>query len=201
MKLLSHLFELARKEWGFEATQNPVRFIRKPKVPRGRTRRPSPQELEALRETCHPRLWALISFAIETGMRRGEIARLACGHVGLERCVVQLHETKNGDPRTVPLSSRTLSILRNLLQQSSDSKSVVFGFESADSITKAFSRACRAASIRGLHFHDLRHEAVSRLFERGLSLPEVATLSGHKTWAMLRRYTHLSAESLVSKLG
>jgi len=70
----------------------------------------------------------------------------------------------------------------------------------AHAISIAFGRACRRAKLTNLHFHDLRHEAITRLFERGLSLPEVATISGHKTWTMLRRYTHLSAESIATKL-
>ena len=68
-------------------------------------------------------------------------------------------------------------------------------------ISQAFERVCKAAGIEGLTFHDLRHEATSRLFEKGLGLMEVASITGHKTMQMLKRYTHLRAEDLVGRLG
>lgn len=70
-----------------------------------------------------------------------------------------------------------------------------------DSITQAFGRVCQQVEVEGLHFHDLRHEATSRLFEKGLNIMEVASITGHKTLAMLKRYTHLRAEDLAAKLG
>ena len=77
---------------------------------------------------------------------------------------------------------------------------VFFGVHSA-SMSRAFAATCKAAGITGLTFHDLRHEATSRLFEKGLALTEVAAITGHKTWQMLKRYTHLRAEDLVGRLG
>ena len=70
-----------------------------------------------------------------------------------------------------------------------------------DSITKAFSRACKMASIKGLTFHDLRHEAISRLFELGLDMMEVSHISGHKDFAMLKKYTHLKPEDIADKIN
>ena len=66
---------------------------------------------------------------------------------------------------------------------------------------QAWDRLCRRASIEDLHFHDLRHEAISRYFERGLSVPEVALISGHRDYRMLFRYTHLRPEDVAKKLG
>ena len=65
----------------------------------------------------------------------------------------------------------------------------------------SFTRATRRAGIMGLRFHDLRHEATSRFFERGLNVMEVASVTGHKTLQMLKRYTHLSATDLATRLG
>jgi integrase len=70
-----------------------------------------------------------------------------------------------------------------------------------DSVSQAFERACKRAGIEGLRFHDLRHEATSRFFEKGLNTMEVATITGHKTLEMLNRYTHLRASDLVSRIG
>ena len=76
----------------------------------------------------------------------------------------------------------------------------IFGLR-PESISQAFERACLRAGIEDLHFHDLRHEAISRLFEKGLNVMEVSTISGHKTVQMLKRYTHLRIEDLVKKIG
>ena len=71
----------------------------------------------------------------------------------------------------------------------------------AESVSAAFQRACNRLGIVDLHFHDLRHEGITSLFESGLSIEEVAMISGHRSWAMLRRYTHLSATTLAEKMN
>ncbi len=199
LALFSHLYEIARREWGLESLVNPIKGIRKPKVPLGRTRRASQEELERILQRLSPKLSAIVTLAVETAMRRSEIVGLRWRDIDLQRRVASLAMTKNGERRLVPLSSRAVGAVRSLPLGLPEQR--VFGLDTADAITRAFGNACRAAGISGLRFHDLRHEGVSRLFERGLSLPEVAAVSGHKTWAMLRRYTHLSAEKLAEKLG
>lgn len=87
-----------------------------------------------------------------------------------------------------------------ILELGNDGRDRVFNI-TPHAISIAFGRACKRANLTNTHFHDVRHEAVSRFFELGLSLPEVAAISGHKTWAMLKRYTHLKAEDLAKKLG
>ena len=103
--------------------------------------------------------------------------------------------TKNGETREVPLSDTAL----NQILQMDKSQERIFT-STPHAITTAFMRATKRAGISGLSFHILRHEAISRFFERGFSLAEVALISGHKTWSMLRRYTHLKAEDLVKKM-
>jgi integrase len=211
LAIVSNLFEIARREWGLEDIKNPVKAIRKPKAPRGRSRRPTLEKLEAIRAHCSWRLWAVIRFAVETAMRRGEIASLTWDRVDMTRRIAALDETKNGEPRVVPLSSRAVEILKELRENAAMTSGPqehaacpsgpVFSLQTADAISTGFYRACRAAGIEGLRFHDLRHEGVSRFFERGLAIADVAAISGHKTWTMLRRYTHLSAEALAVKLG
>lgn len=197
LAVISHLFFIARSEWGFEGLENPIRYIRKPKATRGRIRRASEEELKLLSEnTDSIELPFIIQLAVQTGMRRGEIASIKWGDINLERKVIQLWETKNGDDRLVPLSSRTIDLLK-LIPRRLDGR--LFGM-TPNAITRAFMRACERSGLENLHFHDLRHEAITSFFERGLSLPEVAAISGHKTWEMLRRYTHLSAEKIASKL-
>ena len=118
-------------------------------------------------------------------------------HLDRRARVLLIPETKTGTPRRVPLSTAALGVLDGLPRRL-DGR--VWGMR-PDSISQAFERVCKVAGIEGLTFHDLRHEATSRLFEKGLNPMEVAAITGHKTLQMLKRYTHLRAEDLVGRLG
>ena len=202
LALLSHLFNTARTAWGMESLSNPVDLVKgqRPKLPNGRDRRLVGDEHARLLSAAHTyggEIGPLITWAIETAMRRGEIAAMRWEHVDRKAKVLLIPETKNGTPRRVPLSTVALAVLDGLPRRL-DGK--VWGMR-PDSISQAFERVCQAASIEGLTFHDLRHEATSRLFEKGLNPIEVAAITGHKTLQMLKRYTHLRAEDLVGMLG
>jgi integrase len=119
-------------------------------------------------------------------------------HINLARRTWHIPHTKNGTPRTVPLSSRAVETLQELPRRIDGG---VWALQRADGITQAFDRIRQQAGINGLNFHDLRHEATSRLFEKGLNIMEVASITGHKDLKMLKRYTHLRAEDLATKLG
>lgn len=198
LAVISHIFNVARKEWGMESLSNPVEAVRKPKLPKSRDRRLEPGELDRLLETTESlELGTIVLLALETAMRRSEIAGLLRKNVNLLKRTLVLPDTKNGESRTVPLSSRAVELLSSMPTRISGR---VFGM-APDSITQAFDRACERAGIDDLRFHDLRHEAASRLFEKGLNPMEVASITGHKTLQMLKRYTHLRAEDLAKKLG
>ncbi len=200
LAVLSHLFNVARAEWGMASLTNPVESVRKPKLPQGRERRLVDDEhprLLAAARTYGGEIGPLITWAIETAMRRGEIAAMRWEHLDRKARVLLLPETKNGTPRRVPLSTAALAVLDGLPRRI-DGR--VWGMR-PDSISQAFERVCEAAGIEGLTFHDLRHEATSRLFEKGLNPMQVAAITGHKTLQMLKRYTHLKAEDLVTMLG
>jgi integrase len=141
----------------------------------------------------------LIVLAIETAMRRGELVDLLWHNVDLDKRVAHLPTTKNGESRDVPLSQRATATLKALSVDRGDRKRV-FPL-SGNGVRLAWEHLRVRAGCPDLHFHDLRHEAVSRLFERGLNLVEVAAISGHKELKMLQRYTHLRAADLVSRLG
>jgi integrase len=197
LAVLSHLFTIARNEWGFEDLNNPTIHISFPKLPSGKTRRLQHGELELILENTESNtLKPIVLLAIETGMRRSEISSLEWRHLDLEKKTIVIPLTKNGEEREVPLSEVALHQILKMDRVSEK----IFPI-SAHAITVAFRRSCRRSGIKDLRFHDLRHEAISRLFEKGLSLAEVAVISGHKTWSMLRRYTHLKAEDLVRKLN
>ena len=216
LALISHLFTVAVKEWGMSGLVNPVQQIRKPKLPQGRDRRLHPGELDRiLSASGTPALADLVRFAIETGMRRSEIAGMTWDQVDLKMKIVSLHDTKNGEKRIVPLFPEALRILSGLPRRLDGD---VWGME-PDSITQAFLRAVARARktyekeceekgtkpdpafLVDLTFHDLRHEATSRFFEKGLNPMQVAAITGHKTLQMLKRYTHLKAEDLAELLS
>lgn len=199
--LLGHVFEVARKEWGIYV-HNPVRDIKLPADNRPRDRRLRAEEeaclLEACREARNPWLLPIVQLALETAMRQGELIRLCWEHIDLNRCTAHLPDTKNGDARTVPLSSTAVRVLRALPRSL---HSPAFPGLTTEAVKRAYIRAVRRAGIRNLRFHNLRHEATTRLFEKGLNIMEVASITGHKDLRMLRRYTHLKAEDLAKKLG
>jgi integrase len=207
LAFLSVVFEQSRKEWGL-AVSNPVRQIRMPKPGKPRTRRLEAGEEEALLTACAGSgahyLHSFVVLAIETGMRFGELAGAQWKHVDLDKRTIYLPNTKNGQARTVPLSTRALAAIQIL------PRSISGGLFSAKpgSIRSAFLiavqkvKACSPKEmLQNLRFHDLRHEAVTRLFEKGLNPIEVGMVSGHKTISMLQRYTHLRSEALVAKLA
>ncbi len=202
LALLSHVFTVAGSAWGMESLGNPVKRVRgqRPKLPQGRDRRLQGDEYARLLAAAHTyggEIGPLITWAIETAMRRGEIAAMRWEHLDRRARVLLVPETKNGTPRRVPLSTIALGVLDGLPRRL-DGR--VWGMR-PDSISQAFERVCKAAGITGLTFHDLRHEATSRLFEKGLNPMQVAAITGHKTLQMLKRYTHLRAEDLVGMLG
>lgn len=204
LAILSRLFEVAATDWGMESLSNPVKRARKPKLNGGRTRRLQPaqgkgekSEEERLLEACSKRFRPVVQFAIETAMRRAEIANLRWENIDLKGKTAYLAETKNQTERTVPLSPGALGILKVLPRRIGGS---VFGM-SENAITIAMRRAREQAELENLTFHDLRHEATSRLFENtDLDILELAEITGHKNLQMLKRYTHLRTERLVTRL-
>lgn len=194
LALISHLFTIAIKEWGMPLT-NPVKQIRKPKENRARDRRLSADEEKSVFDYCTPEMQAFIILALETSMRRSEIANLKRSDI--TGCVAFLEDTKNGDSRAVPLSTLALAAI-NSLPVLENGK--LFQYKS-DAYTRAFKKARDSAGITNLRLHDLRHEATSRFFEKGFEMMEVSTITGHKSMQMLKRYTHLKAEELAKRLG
>ena len=209
LAFISAVFEQCRKEWGF-AVSNPVRQIRIPKPGKSRQRRLEAGEEEALLAACKLSganyLHSFVVLALETAMRFGELARVTWPAVNLGKRTIFIADTKNGTTRTVPLSTNALkaiqAIPRSINGQMFISKPGSIRSAFLIAVKKAQADAqCHSDLLNGLRFHDLRHEAVSRLFEKGLNPLEVGFISGHKTMAMLQRYTHLRAENIAIKLG
>ncbi len=202
LAILQHCLEVAKNEWGVALQHNPVSKIKKPAPGKARERRVTVEELERLRvalSKCRNNLlFNIVMFAIHTGMRRGEILSIRWSDINFDASTVHLADTKNGEARTVPLSSSALSALPATDNHAADER--VFPL-SPNAVRLAWERLKRRAGINDLHFHDLRHEAISRFFELGLSIPEVALISGHRDFKMLFRYTHLRPADVAKKLG
>ena len=199
LALLSSLFSIARVEWG-TCRSNPVEHVRKPRVSKGRDRRLLSSEERRLSRHFRERnlsLYIIFHLAIETAMRQGEILGLQWEYIDIQHGVAHLPDTKNGSSRDVPLSRKARNFLQMLPFQLHGN---LFNYTSSG-FKSAWRNALAALAIQDLHFHDLRHEAISRFFELGtLNVMEVAAISGHRSMNMLKRYTHLRAYQLVSKL-
>lgn len=197
---ISSVYRLAIDEWGIDITINPVRGFRRPKLPLPRDVRlmaGDDERLVAVALEFNREIAPAIILAIETAMRQGEIATLRWENINLEARTAILPMTKNGTPRKVPLSSRAVEALTWCPPPH---RGRVFKL-TQHAMKHAFSRVREQCGLGNLHFHDLRHEAASRLFEKGLNVIEVATITGHKNLKHLQRYTHLRAEDLALKLG
>jgi integrase len=205
--VISDIFGAIRKKWFIPLAKNPVSDIQKPKGNPGRDRRLLRGEEELILEEAGRGkggfLRAVIVVAIETAMRQGEIIQMEWQHVHLQERYVHLPITKNGSPRNVPLSSKAIAIIKSLaiIELTPDRAGPVFPGVTGEAIKRAFQNMCKRARVNDLHFHDLRHEAASRLSEKNLSLLEISAITGHKSLTMLKRYTHLDASKLAEKLG
>jgi integrase len=170
---------------------NVMADVKRPRVDDRRKRRLRDGEWQRLMHECdrdrNTLLRPLLVLAVETAMRRGELLAMEWQHVDLQRCTVFLPKTKNGHARTVPLSPTAVHVLRELSL-------------SGDRVRQGFERVRSRAQVDDIRLHDLRHEAVSRLVERGLTLFEVQQVSGHRTLQMLQRYVHLQVDDVVTKL-
>ncbi len=195
--LIKHCIKIARLEWGVPMPNNPVNNIRLPNGIKRRERRLLEGEYEALSKAAqqckNPIIWPIVDFAIETAMRRSEILSLRWEDIGHNHTIATLPDTKNGSKREVPLTTKAKQVIRSLPKQRE------YVFPTSDcAVRHALDRLVRRAGIHDLRFHDLRHEAVSRFFEMGLSVPEVASISGHKDYRMLASYTHSDVRKILS---
>ncbi len=202
LSVLSAIINHARREWGI-AIQNPVEVIRKPQMPPGRDRVLSKAEEAVLLDQLavkgrrNPLMQPMAILAIESAMRRGEILGIEWKHIDFEKRTVYLPLTKNGQSRSVPLSTRALETLRSM-PQTLDGR--IFPITIA-AMEASFLGAVRRSNLHGLHFHDLRHTAAARMAGKLPNVIELAAVTGHTSLQMLKRYYHPNAVDLAMKLG
>ena len=200
LALISHSLEVAKKEWGFALPVNPVREIRLPTVRNARDRRLMTGEWQALLRAAsgcrNLRIVPFIRLAVETGMRRSELVNLQWGDVNLSAATIFIRDSKSGYPRVIPVTDTAASILASLGHREGS----VFSL-TTNAFKLSWNRIIKKAGLVDLHFHDLRHEAISRFAEMGLSTVELAAISGHRDLRMLTRYTHIQPSALAKKLA
>ncbi|MDT8440648.1 MAG: site-specific integrase [Desulfuromonadales bacterium] len=195
---LSHAFSVAVREWEW-AADNPVSKVRKPKEPPGRVRYLSPEEIRTLLEACksisEDQLYVIVVLAISTGMRRGEILGIRWGDIDFDRGQVVLHKTKNKERRTVAITGLALEVLIKARTGEEKVSDFVFrrpGTNTPVNIQSHWRRVVKMAGLDDFRFHDLRHTAASYLAMSNATVAEIAEILGHKTFQMVKRYSHLS---------
>jgi integrase len=198
----SSIINHACREWGIN-TPNPVLSVRKPAQPLGRNRILTSDEESQLLLACEPKAnrniytRPFIILALETAMRRGEILCLRWEHIDFLKRTAFLPLTKNGETRTVPLSTRAIETLK-ALPRSIDGRVLPINFAALET---NFKRARDRANLDNLRIHDLRHTAITRLAEKLPNLIELSAVSGHKNLGMLKRYYHPNPELLAKKIA
>jgi integrase len=199
---LSAIINHARREWDINVP-NPVQMVRKPQSPQARSRVLTDEEvaklLQALEPTGRRSHWTkpIVLLALATAMRRGELLTLRWEHIDLIGRTAFLPDTKNGDSRTVPLSTAAMQVLAGLPRHVSGAVFPVKFF----TLDAAFKRALRCAGLEGVRFHDLRRTAITRMAEKLPNVIELAAVSGHKSLMILKRYYRPTAADLALKLG
>ncbi len=206
LAIISHLYSVCQKDWGMDLV-NPIKDIRKPKVSNSRERRFEDKEegklFEELNKSRSKVIKPLIELALETAMRQGELITTLWKFVDIKKSTLHIPDTKNGTSRNVPLSINAKKVLSDLLPKDKEIKEIenvrVFDI-SKKGVHACFTASCKKAGILDFTFHDLRHEATSRLAEK-LQMHELMKMTGHKTTSQLARYYHPKTEDLARKLG
>jgi integrase len=201
---ISSVINHARREWGINI-DNPVRLVRKPPTPQGRSRTVNEAEMLRILDALMPRptrrvnpwMKPLVELAVETAMRRGELLGLRWEHIDFSNRVAHLPITKNGEGRYVPLSSPAVAILVGLPRSLSG---YVFPIK-PQTVAASFMKATDRAGLGDIRFHDLRHTATTALASKLPNVIELAAVTGHKSLTMLKRYYHPKPAELAKKIS
>ena len=212
LSLISVVIDTAMKDWGIYLPNNPVRNADREREPRPRDRTLTADEYQRLLQVCdtlkqerfrrgdtaiHLYLKSMIIFSVETAIRQGELLAMRYDQFNFDKRTLYIPETKNGEPRTIPLSTKAIKVIQSVPRRL-DGK--VFPL-TCDSLKAWFKVARNEAKLKDFRWHDLRRYACSLLFEKGLSVPELQLVSGHKDpRVLLNTYTKLSAENIAKKL-
>ena len=197
---INNAWNTAERVWGINLPpKNPIKYVILDKVYDRRDRILNEEEYKKLLASASVSnlriLNDMIILAYQTAMRFGEILKLNRKDVDLNKRLITLRDTKNGEDRTIPISNIAIEVLRKY----------PFGERyfiiKRDQFRHYFEQACKRAEINNFRFHDLRACAITKMFLSGMTVPEVAVISGHKTWSQLSRYTRIKPEQLIDKIN
>jgi integrase len=200
VNLICHAWRVAKKEWGINLpADNPCDMVTLPKFNDARDRILSKSEYTLLLESCGVShlniLEDIVVFAYSTGARQGEILRLKKEHIDFDKKLILFMDTKNGENRTIPAPDNVLNILKKYRFGT-----YIFNIL-ARRLRKHFNIACKRAELTNLRFHDLRACFCTNALLSGMSIAEVSSVSGHKDWSQLKRYTRIKPADLLEKIN
>ena len=186
--IVKHALHVAKVEWDWDVPNDLFEGIRLPQIPQRAVRRIKDHDLKTLLEEAskHSNMYLkpIILIALNTAMRRGEILSLKWSDIDLKRNIINVDNTKTGYTRSIRVNNDVMIVLENL--EIIDER--LFPI-SVNSLRLCYQRLCNKINIK-IRFHDFRHEAISRLFEQNLTIPHIASISGHRTMSQLFRYAH-----------
>jgi len=200
LTLMKHMYTMAIKEWEW-CRDNPVKRVSMEKEGRPRDRWLTHEEEKRLLRNCPQWLGEIVTFALNTGMRQGEILGLKWRNVDLLRGIATLEITKNGERRSIPLNQTAWNLLRSMSKVRYLASDYVFTSSAgtridSGNLRREYMKALKKAKITGFCFHDLRHTFATRLVQSGVDLYKVQRLLGHKDIKTTQRYAHHYPESL-----
>jgi len=196
LQMLSRIVKFGIEHHGL-SWSNPFNGFRYPSACQPRDRVVTPKELAALCQDLPELVASATELSFETAMRRGEIVNIRRADIEFHNRRLYVPIAKNGHPRFVPLNSRAIEILKERIDTIPSNWQRLYPVN-AESLSKAFRRACKRLAIEGLSFHSMRHSAITKYAKRGLSLAQLKVVSGHRSTEMLERYTHLKVDDVLS---
>ncbi|MBM4055305.1 MAG: site-specific integrase [Planctomycetes bacterium] len=200
LAMLSKAFNLAVKEWEW-IKENPVSKVPKEKENNKRDRWLTLEDERRFLSNLPQWLCDIVVFALHTGLRQNELLSLEWNRVNLFNRTIIIQETKNGNPKTVPLNKTAFRILEEKSRVRNIKNDLVFASKAGTKINgpnliRALNEALKRAEIENFHFHDLRHTFATRLAQKGIDLYKISKLLGHYDITMTQRYAHHCPESL-----
>ncbi len=201
--IIQHATKIAEEECGWDVCSHIFNAIKIKRTPSSGVRRLSETDAQSLIHAagscCNRLMQPLSILALETGRRRGELLSLEWDGVDFKHHQIRLQKNKSSYPRQIPMTHTSEGVLRGLWQASEGQYGLVFNL-SPNAVRLAFERIRQGCGLTSVRFHDLRHEAISIWFERGLTMPEVAAISGHRSLSQLMRYSHADTKALANKI-
>jgi integrase len=199
LNTIQNIFKVAISEWQLPLKINPVTELGFTAKTVERDRRPTADELERIiadaKQRRNPQILQLVILAYETGMRRSELLAMRWAHLNLRNRTLLIPDTKTEIPRRIPLGLKAMAVLEGIDPVSDKVFTIT-----ANALRLTWDRMMEKLGIEGLTWHDARHDAVSTLFEHGLSIGEVSLISGHRDWKSLKRYTNPRPADIIKKL-